>query len=156
MKRPCAACFIWGGQMLDQRGPFLEKGHWTRRPRWSLRITCPLVQQSKDEPADHLRLPASYLTNMARYGYNATYLYIDWFDYMSPEVAGPLARPGWEKRFDELRKATGLPGRLRNPDPVPYQHHGPEIQPPALSIEPEDARCPDLAERHALSLQQLS
>ena len=102
--------FHLGRQMLDQRGPFLEKGHWTRRPRWSLRITCPLVQQSKDEPADHLRLPASYLTNMARYGYNATYLYIDWFDYMSPEVAGPLARPGWEKRFDELRKATDYLG----------------------------------------------
>ena len=102
--------FHLGRHMLNQRGPFLAKGRWTRKPQWSLRITCPLVRRSTDDPKDLLKLPASYLTNMARYGYNAIYQYLDWFDYMSPDVAGALSRPGWEKRFDALRNATDYLG----------------------------------------------
>ena len=100
------ALFHLGRQMLDRRGPFLRQGRSTREPQWSLRITRPLLPGLWDTPGDFRRLPDSYLLNMARYGYNAVYLFADWFDYMRPDVAGPLARPGWRKRLADLVRAV--------------------------------------------------
>lgn len=106
------ALFHLGRDMLFNGGPMLAPGRWTRRPRWSLRIASPALHRGRDDPADYLRLPPAYLTNMARYGYNATFLYMDWFDYMSPDVGGDLARPGWRRRFGQLAEAVAYLGRF--------------------------------------------
>lgn len=100
------ALFHLGQAMLNRRGPFLALGKQQRAPQWAMRITSPLLHRSFDRPEDYLDLPENYLLNMARYGYNATYLYMDWFDFISPGVGGPLARPGWRKRINTLEKAA--------------------------------------------------
>ncbi|HEX7009569.1 MAG TPA: hypothetical protein VF184_06275 [Phycisphaeraceae bacterium] len=106
------ALFHLGRRMLEARAPLLELGRWSRRPRWALRITSPLLHRMRDTPQDYLDLPDAYLLNMARYGYNATYLYMDWFDYMTPAVAGPLARPGAKERLRDLERAARHLGRF--------------------------------------------
>lgn len=100
------ALFHLGRRMLNRRGPFVRVGETQRSPYWALRITSPVLHRMRDEPQDYLDLPDAYLLNMARYGYNATYLYMDWFDYMTPAVAGPLAKPGAKQRLAALKKAT--------------------------------------------------
>jgi len=100
------AIFHLGRRMLNGRGPFVKLGESERAPYWSLRITSPVLHQMLDQPQDYLDLPDSYLLNMARHGYNATYLYMDWFDFMTPAVAGPLARPGVKQRLAKLKQAA--------------------------------------------------
>ena len=106
------ALFHLGRRMLGHRSAQIETGSWQRRPRWKLRITSPLLHRSRDEPRDYLKLPQSYLLNMARYGYNATYLYMDWLNYMRPEIAGPLATSGSKRRLAELDRAVAYLGRF--------------------------------------------
>lgn len=100
------ALFHLRWRMLNRRGPFLPRGHSTHVPQWSLRIGSPLVHRPLDSPRDYLELPPAYLMNMARYGYNATYIYLDWFDYMRPQIAGALARPGYARRLADLAAAA--------------------------------------------------
>lgn len=102
--------FHLGRQMLNRRAPLLQTGEFGRRPHWNWRIASPILHKSLDQPDDYLKLPRSYLLNMARCGYNATYLYMNWFDLMTPDIAGPLARPGWQKRLDHLQQSADYLG----------------------------------------------
>jgi hypothetical protein len=63
-----------------------------------------------DQPGDYLKLPREYLLNMARYGYNATFLFLNWFDLMTPDIAGPLARPDWRQRQADLQRSADFLG----------------------------------------------
>ena len=100
------ALFHLQRELLNRRGPFVKIGAESRNPKWSLRITSPLLHKPFDDPADYLMYPESYLMNMARYGYNATYMYLNLFDYISPKTNPHLARPGWRMRLNALKKAT--------------------------------------------------
>jgi hypothetical protein len=100
------ALFHLRQEMLRFRAPDVELGENLCVPRWELRITSPVLHRGIDHASDYLDLPRNYLLNMARYGYNATFLYADWLDYMSPSVAGPMSRPGWKSRITDLRKAS--------------------------------------------------
>lgn len=102
--------FYLGRQMLNRRAPVLTKGEFDRRPQWDWRITSPILHQSIDQPGDYLKLPREYLLNMARYGYNATFLFMNWFDLMTPDIAGPLARPGWRQRQKDLQRSADYLG----------------------------------------------
>lgn len=106
------ALFRLGWEMLERRGPWLPLGNRAAKPRWKLRITSPLIHRPQDTPGDYLALPEAYLLNMARHGYNATYFYADWFDYMRPQEAPGLARPGWQNRLAELRRCTQYLGQF--------------------------------------------
>jgi len=59
-----------------------------------------------DAPEDYLAYPENYLLNMARYGYNATYIFLNLPDYVSPKTHPYLSKPGWKKRLSTLRKAA--------------------------------------------------
>ena len=100
------ALFHMERQMLNQRAPVLPLGRRERAPRWSLRITSPLRHQPRDPPADYCQYPHAYLLNMARYGYNASFLCLNLLEYLSPSVAGPLAQAGWRKRLGQLNRAV--------------------------------------------------
>lgn len=100
------ALFHLQRELLNRRGPFLKIGVESRCPKWSLRITSPLLHKPFDDPADYLLYPESYLMNMARYGYNATYMYLNLFDYISPKTNPHLASTGWRTRLNALKKAT--------------------------------------------------
>ena len=106
------ALFHLERQMLNHRGPIVDTGCGTHTPNWSLRMTSPVLHRARDLPQDYLDLPEPYLLNMARYGYNATYIYVDWAEYMTPDIAGALAVPGWRKRLADLRRATQYLGRF--------------------------------------------
>lgn len=102
--------FHLGRQMLNRRAPVLAKGEFERRPQWDWRITSPILHKSIDQPGDYLNLPREYLLNMARYGYNATFLFMNWFDLMTPDISGPLARPGWRQRQKDLQRSADYLG----------------------------------------------
>ena len=100
------ALFHLQRELLNRRGPFLKIGKELRSPKWPLRITCPLLYGPMDEPEGFLSYPRQYLLNMARYGYNATYIFVNLLDYVSPKTNQYLSRPGWKKRVSTLREAA--------------------------------------------------
>ncbi|MCC6424306.1 MAG: hypothetical protein IT447_12580 [Phycisphaerales bacterium] len=106
------ALFHLGRQMLNRRAPMLSKGEFGRRPQWDWRITSPILHNPIDQPGDYLKLPREYLLNMARYGYNATFLFMNWFDLMTPDIAGELARPDWRQRQADLQRSANYLGEF--------------------------------------------
>ena len=100
------ALFHLQWQMLNARGPVLTVGQTRREPKWSVRMTYPTGMDIMDAPGEFLKYPRSYLTNIARYGYNASWLYIDWFNYIAPSVSKDLANPGYARRRDDLRRCV--------------------------------------------------
>jgi len=98
--------------MLNRQAPVLACGDSGLSPEWSLRIMSPVWHRPIDQPEDYTVLPDAYLLNAARYGFNATYLYADWFDFMTPDVAGALARKGYRARLAALRDAVAHLGRF--------------------------------------------
>lgn len=88
--------------MRNESAPVLSFGKSNRESFWRVRITSPLLHELMDSPSDYLGYPSSYLLNIARYGYNATYLYMNIWDYISPSVEPLLARPGYHRRVGEL------------------------------------------------------
>ncbi len=106
------ALFDLRWRLLNRQAPVIPAGQTQLTPAWSVRIMSPVWHRPIDQPADYLALPEAYLLNAARYGYNATYLFGDWFDYLRPRVGGRLARPGVTRRLSELRQATAYLGRF--------------------------------------------
>ncbi len=106
------AIFHMQRQMLMARGPVLKPGRITRDAKWKLRITYPLARVPMDNPEDFLAYPDSYLLNMMRHGYNAMYIYLDVFDFMSPKVEPHLARPGYRHRVEQLQRAAARLARF--------------------------------------------
>lgn len=100
------ALFQLDWDMLNRQRPVIVLGERTFTPQWKLRIASPVLHKPLDEAGDYLKLPRSYLLNLARYGYNATYLYINWFEFMSPASGGALSSAGWQQRLDDLRKTV--------------------------------------------------
>jgi len=106
------ALFDLRWRMLNRQAPALKQGVETIAPAWSMRIMSPVWHRPIDRPEDYVALPDAYLLNVARYGYNATYLFGDWLDYMSPKAGGKLARKGWRQRIESLRAAVHHLGRF--------------------------------------------
>lgn len=100
------ALFDLRWRMLNRQAPVLPLGTTQLAPAWSMRIMSPVWHRAIDRPEDYVALPEAYLLNAARYGYNATYLFADWLDFMTPASAGTLARPGAAHRLAELRRAV--------------------------------------------------
>lgn len=99
------ALFHLQRDMLLERAPILARGNFSRKPQWRWRINYPLVHRPIDDPADYLDYPDAYLMNMARYGYNATYFYLDLFDFVPPDVEPLLAHKDHERRMRDLNRA---------------------------------------------------
>ena len=104
--------FHLAGEMLNRRGPLLPMGTQIRRPHWQLRLTSPLIHKPIDDPRDYLAYPEPYLLNMSRYGYNATFIYIDLFDHITPQTEPHLSRPGHRRRLADLNAAVKYWGRF--------------------------------------------
>lgn len=123
------ALFHLRQEMLNARSPILELGKLRRRSQWRLRMTSPVLHRAFDEPQDYLDLPQEYLLNIARYGYNATFLYGEWMEFMSPKVAGTRVRAGWKQRLVQLERAAAYLGQYGirllfhiNTLPLPANH----------------------------------
>jgi len=99
------ALFHLERDMLLNRSAAIPIGQSSRSPKWKLRVNYPLVHEPIDRPADYLDYPDAYLLNMVRYGYNATYLYLDLFDYVSPKVEPLLGAKDYAKRISDLNRA---------------------------------------------------
>jgi hypothetical protein len=99
------ALFHLRRDMLLARAPVVKLGQSSHAPKWELRVNYPLVHEPIDRPAEYLDYPDAYLLNMARYGYNATYVYLDLFDYVSPKTEPLLGAKDYRRRIDDLNRA---------------------------------------------------
>jgi hypothetical protein len=100
------ALFHLQREMLNHRAPILPLGSSDRSPKWELRIGYPVIHKPMDDPADYLDYPDTYLLNMSRFGYNATFFYLDLLSYIPRDIEPLLAHPDHDLMLDNLRRAA--------------------------------------------------